>query len=254
MSDETYVFNCDASQLVGKLRPESVDLFLFDPPYYDIVGQKWDKQWKSVDDYVRWFEQLTMLCIPALKPHGSFIFFGAIGSENFRPFWSVCTALDAMDGIHYRNVITWKKRRGYGKSHDYLFCREEIAWYSRSAVRTEVTFNIPYTSEKRGYSGFNKKYPAKSDYKRVSNVWDDIPELMRPSRQTQKPVPLMERLVLTHSNVDDLIVDPFCGTGTTGEAALRNGRRFIGCDTDEKVAITAEERCQIVTSSSSVTP
>jgi DNA modification methylase len=254
--DATYVINCDALQLIKQLSSESVDLFLFDPPYYDTVGQKWDKQWKSVADYVVWFRDLAWAAKAALKPHGSFIFFGGLGNHGFRPFWSVCQMLEDGDGaiFHCRNVITWKKRRAYGKQFDYLFCREEIAWYSMSAERTEVTFNIPYTDVKRGYAGFNKKYPAKSEYKRVSNVWDDIPELMRPERETQKPVTLLERLVLTHSNVDDLIVDPFAGTGTTGEAALKHGRRFIGCDTDPIVSLSAEERCRKVVGSFIVTP
>lgn len=244
MSPGSFVLECSAEVLLQQLMPESVDLILIDPPYYDMVGQKWDKQWKSIDDYVRWFHNIAQMSSAVLKPHGSFIFCGAVGIENFRPFWSLMMDLDASDFLHYRNTITWKKRRGYGKSHDYLFCREEIAWYSKSGGRTDVTFNIPYTNIKRGYSGFNKKYPAKSEYKRVSNVWDDIPELMRPERQTQKPVELMERFVLTHSNPDDLVVDLFAGTGTTGVAALKNGRRFIGCDTDSKVIQRANERCQ----------
>ena len=222
----TYVLHCEAQQLLANLPAESIDLVLFDPPYFDIVGHKWDKQWKSVDEYVAWFKDIAVASSVALKPTGSFVFFGGLGSENFRPFWRVCQMLDELDDLHYRNVVTWKKRRAYGKKFDYLFCREEIAWYSRSSVRTEVTFNIPYTNVKRGYVGFNKKYPAKSEYKRVSNVWDDIPELMRPERDTQKPVLLMERLILTHSNVDDLVVDFFAGTGTTGVAALKHDRNF----------------------------
>ena len=238
-----HVIDCSAQVMLQQLQLESVDLFLFDPPYFDIVGQKWDKQWKSVDDYVAWFADIAAAASMCLKPTGSFVFFGGLGAEEFRPFWRVCEMLDVVSFLHYRNIITWKKRRAYGKSHDYLFCREEIAWYSRSAVRTEVTFNIPYTNVKRGYAGFNKKYPAKSDFKRVSNVWDDIPELMRPERETQKPVELMERLVLTHSNPDDLVVDLFAGTGTTGVAALKHGLRFMGCDTDTRVIARANERC-----------
>lgn len=238
------VLNCSAEALLNSLPNESVDLFLMDPPYFNIVGQKWDKQWVSLEHYIMWFTSIAGLAARCLKPAGSFVFFGGVGSEKSRPFWSVCMSLDADDFLHYRNVITWKKRRAYGKSHDYLFCREEIVWYSKSPDRTAVTFNVPYLSTKRGYPGFNKKYPAKSEFKRVSNVWDDIPELMRPERATEKPVPLMERLVLTHSNPGDLVVDPFCGLGTTGVAALKNGRKFLGCDADPEVIERANERCR----------
>ena len=143
--------------------------------------------------------------------------------------------------LQYRNLITWAKRRAYGKSHDYLFCREEIAWYSVSKERTGVTFNIPLLSEKRGYAGFSKKYPAKSEFKRVSNVWGDIPELMRPKRVAQKPVELMRRLVKTHANKGDLVVDPFAGSGSTGIAALLEGCRFVGSDTDSEAVKMSNE-------------
>lgn len=115
-----------------------------------------------------------------------------------------------------------------------------------SPERTEVTFNIPLTNIERGYEGYNKKYPAKSKFKRVTNVWSDIPELMRPKRKAQKPVPLMERIIQTHSNPGDLVVDPFAGWGTTGIAALGLGRRFFGNEGIIEDAKEANERCEAV--------
>jgi site-specific DNA-methyltransferase (adenine-specific) len=238
-----FVHCCDALELLESLPDESVDLVLTDPPYSKIVKQAWDNQWRNSVEYAEWFCRVAEVAARKLKHNGSFIFFGGIGAENERPFWRACMALDTLPTLHYRNVITWKKRRAYGKSHDYLYCREEIAWYSRSSVRTEVIFNIPLTNELRGYDGFSPKYKAKSPYKRVSNVWVDIPELMAPKRETQKPLPLLDRLVLTHSNIGDLIVDPFVGWGTTGISALRLGRKFIGCDLDTAVVDGANERC-----------
>jgi DNA modification methylase len=117
-----------------------------------------------------------------------------------------------------------------------------------SSERTKVTFNIPLTNIKRGYNGFNSKYPAKSEFKRVSNVWTDIPELMRPERNTQKPIALMERIIQTHTNPGDLVVDTFCGWGTTGVAALKLGRVFLGCERIPEDAKLANERCLAVIS------
>jgi DNA modification methylase len=209
----------------------------------DILDLAWDKQWAKDDAYAEWFKDIAEKSARKLKPQGSFIFFGGLGSENSRPFWKACMALDAMETLHYRDQVCWKKIRAYGKKFSYLYCREEIAWYSRSPVRTEVTFNIPYLSEKRGYAGFNPRYPCKSEFKRVSNVWSDINELMRPKRPAEKPVPLMERLVTTHSNPGDLIVDPFTGIGPTAVAALKHGRRFVGCDLDKVAVERANQRC-----------
>ncbi len=59
---------------------------------------------------------------------------------------------------------------------------------------------------------------------------------------TQKPLLLFEDLVQKHSNTGDLVVDPFLGSGTTGAAAVRNARRFSGCDLDNNYVKIARER------------
>ena len=232
-------------ELAKSLDDSSVDLLLTDPPYSGVLGADWDNQWTNAEAYAAWFCSVLEAFLPKLRPSASAIFFGGIGKHGDRPLFRTMLAIEARDLLYHRNLITWKKLRAYGKSHDYLFCREELAWYSVSKERTQVTFNIPLLAEKRGYEGFSKKYPAKSEYKRVSNVWTDIPELMRPTRSAEKPVALMARLVETHSNKGDLIVDPFAGTGATGVAALSLGRRFVGCDTDQDAVSIASERCRI---------
>lgn len=61
---------------------------------------------------------------------------------------------------------------------------------------------------------------------------------------TPKPLPLMLELVELFTDPDDLVLDPFCGSGTTGVACLRLGRRFIGIERDEKYAAVARERLE----------
>lgn len=231
-----------ALDFIATLDDRSVSLCLIDPPYYGIVKDTWDNQWLSERDFTDWLVAHVKAITPKLAPNGSLLMFGAAGKHNSHPFFDVMREIESSNILTYRNLITWKKRRAYGKSHDYLFCREEIVWYSRSAERTEVTFNIPLLAEKRGYAGFNKKYPAKSEFKRVSNVWDDIPELMRPSRSCEKPIPLIRRFIETHSNTDDLVVDFFSGSGSTGVAARRCGRRFLGCEAIREDANAADVR------------
>lgn len=220
------VFCQDALEFIDSLPRETVDLLLTDPPFFGIVSEKWDRQWASVDEFVDWLFSIFTACRRVLKPTGTLIFFGGIGRQGQRPLLKL---IDQMDKVYtYQNWITWGKRRAYGKRDDYLFTREEILWYTMSE---EFTFNVPHLSELRGYKGFNPKYPAKSPYKRVTNVWTDIPELFRPARRCQKPEPLIARLIETHSNPGDLVVDPFVGYGTTGIVAAKLGRYFAGCDT-----------------------
>lgn len=238
----TFVRAQKAMEFIQSLENGSVDLALIDPPYYGIVKDSWDNQWKSEADFTNWLVGHVVALKPKLKPHGSLLMFGAAGKHASHPFFDVMRRIESENVLYYRNLITWKKRRAYGKSHDYLFCREEIVWYSKSPERTEVTFNIPLLSEKRGYAGFNPKYPAKSEFKRVSNVWDDIPELMRPSRSCEKPLPLLKRFIETHSNTGDLVVDFFSGSGSTGVAARQLNRRFLGCEAIPEDADAANTR------------
>lgn len=240
-----YVTLEDSLHFLRDIDTGSVQLVCIDPPYYKITKDKWDNQWKDSRAYLEWMLSHLEEIERVLTPTGSLLMFGGIGKHGSHQLFGVMSMIEdeMFTDLAYRNMITWKKRRAYGKSHDYLFCREEIVWYSKSPERTEVTFNIPLTNEKRGYPGFSPKYPAKSEYKRVSNVWTDIPELMRPRRSCEKPVALMKRLVETHSNPGDLVVDCFCGLGPVGVAALELGRRFKGCDADPEAVNIAEADC-----------
>lgn len=238
-----HVVCMDALEFSKTLEDGSVALLATDPPYYGIVADEWDNKWATCDQFAKWLSGVLIAFAPKLTADGSIVVFGAIGKHGHRPLFDLMRLLECVESPYtYRNMITWNKRRAYGKSHDYLFCREEILWYSVSEERTEVRFNIPLTSELRGYKGWDKEHPAKSDYKRVSNVWNDIPEIMRPARSCEKPVPLMNRVVETHSHVGDLVVDLFCGLGATGVAALSSGRRFVGCDTDKSAVSIANHR------------
>lgn len=232
----------DAVSLFKSLDNNSVDLVLTDPPFYGIVDEAWDNQWNSPNEFADWLVSTLNLALPKLTRTGSLVFFGGLGKHKEHPLFRVITKLEDA-GWYFRNFVTWKKRRAYGKSHDYLYCREEIVWFSRSSERTGVTFNIPLLEEKRGYDGFNKNYPAKSEFKRVSNVFTDIGELMRPERKCQKPLPLMSRLVATHSSPGQLVVDCFSGWGSTGVAALHLGRRFVGSEKIADDAAAANKRC-----------
>lgn len=240
----TSVICCDAIDLIDSLDDNSVHLFLTDPPYGGIVDDKWDNEHSTVDQYVEWFSTIVMHMVPKMTDDGSLVFFGANGYHGWHPMWQLVRSLE--DILTLRDVITWKKRRAYGKLTSYLYTREEIVWMSKSEGRLDVRFNIPLSDELRGYDGFNSKYKAKSPYKRITNVWTDIHELMRPRRTAEKPVALMERLVSTHSLVGDLVIDPFAGLGPTGVASLKLGRKFIGCDLDQSAVDIAERDCSAV--------
>lgn len=248
-----YVLPMKAENLPAHLLPGSVDLLLTDPPYFGIVGDAWDNQWPNPDAYAQWLADTLLAFKPTLAPDASVLIFQAMGKHGCHPVFDVVRKLER-GGLYFRNWITWKKRRAYGKSHDYLYIREEILWFSVSSERTQVRFNIPLSNDLRGYAGFSADHPAKSEYKRIGNAFsehfptmiDDCPELMRPERSCQKPNALMRRLVETHSHSGDFVVDPFAGWGSTGVAALELGRSFLGSEAIAADATAANARCVAV--------
>ena len=253
----TYVHAVDAYEFVDSLEDGSVRLMLTDPPYFGIVNDSWDNQWGHVEEFALWLSGLFLRAYPKLTPDGSLVFFGAMGKHGQHPLFRIVerlergeltTALDFESRKYFfRDWLTWRKRRAYGTDRAYLYIREEILWFSKSPDKW--VFHKPYTSEIRGYSGFNPEYKAHSEFKRVGNVIDDINELFRPERVCQKPLALMKRFVETHSDEGDLVVDPFVGWGSTGVAAVQCKRRFLGSEKIETDALKANERIAIAASS-----
>lgn len=252
-----FVRHQDGAVFTRELADNSVRLMLTDPPFYGIVDEGWDNQWVTEEEFVAWLVGILLSALPKLTPDGSLIFFGGIGKHKSHPLFDVVNGLEK-GGFFFRNWITWKKRRAYGKEYDYLFTREELLWFSKLPERDEVVFHKPYTAEIRGYAGFDPLHPAHSAYKRVSNVWtdigqvwededpgtviDDVTELFKPKRRCQKPPRLIRRLIETHSDPGDLVADPFVGWGTTVIEALSLGRRALGSEMVKEDAVAANLR------------
>jgi site-specific DNA-methyltransferase (adenine-specific) len=228
-----YIVAADAEKFLTGLKDASVDLFLIDPPYFKIVRDLWDHQWESPEVYATWLTNLCTLAREKVKPHGSLVMFQAIGKHGQHPIFQVVAGVERH--WHFRNWITWKKARPFAKSGNYPFCRDEILWFSASAAENSVTFNTPLTDQKL-------KRPGKTEFKKVSNVWDDMEQVFRPERSCRRPLPLVARLIKTHSNPNDLVVDFFSGFGTTGIVAHNLGRRFLGCEGIEEDARDANRR------------
>lgn len=94
--------------------------------------------------------------------------------------------------------------------------------------RRPNVFNVPLLEDKRGYAGYNPDYPAKSEFKRRTNVWTDITELFRGKiHPTEKPSRLAEVMIEVSSKPGDLVIDLFAGSGSTGVAAEKLGRSAI---------------------------
>jgi len=78
----------------------------------------------------------------------------------------------------------------------------------------------------------------------LDDIWDDVCFESRSIYDTQKPIELMERIIESSSNEGDIVADFFMGSGTTGEVAIKLGRKFIGCDIGENACEITKERLE----------
>jgi site-specific DNA-methyltransferase (adenine-specific) len=216
-----------------------VDLVVADPPY----GLGF---WNWVNG---WIELLPRI----LKPTTSIYVFCGIGekADSFTEMYHLIK-----ENFTFKNLITWKKQRGYGTQRNWMYIREELIFAVNSP---DYIFNPQYGNELRTKFTTGKlgkiasSYKPKSDYKRVSNVWIDIKEISpgvgnkaewTGKHPSQKPLELIERIIKASSCSNDLIFDPFIGSGTTAVAALKLGRHFYGCDINPEYVKLANERIE----------
>lgn len=207
-----------------------IDFSIWDPPYGGVLKNEWD-QVVSLDDFL-------IQCIRNLwhlqKPNSATYMFGGTGTPKNRQLYKFLSRVEEETGWTIANHITWKKRRAYGLAYNYLYTREELIYFTLGEPKNVSTFNVPLLKELRGYAGYDKAHPAKSEFLRRSNVWTDINEMFKGKiHDAQKPVSLIKIPIEVHTNKGDLVFDPFCGSGTTAIAAKELGRRFLVVDSDK---------------------
>ena len=252
------VVQYDNLEFLRALSDEWIDLIYADPPFN--TGRdfgEYDDRWGSMDDYIEYMWLRLVECYRILKPTGSLYLHCDTNSNYY-----LRLLLDDIFGKqNMRNEIVWcysgpgNVRNAFAKKHDTIY------FYRKS---DECTFNPVYVPYKSKYAigsssslatgkrtqeelaKLNQMYIKRG--KKVEDWWSDIPggghlpKKERVGYPTQKPVKLLERIILASSNKGDLVFDPFCGSGTTLVAAKRLERKYIGCDINPDAVKLAKER------------
>lgn len=236
--DDGYVLCADSTQpgvmLAVRQLTGDVPLIIADPPYGNIVDEKWDRVNDSDELFsswmIRWTRGWTEKC---LLPGGAFYVWGGVGKPGFRPFLRYLSEVEQEGKFELANLITWSKKRAYGVQNNYLWTREECAYFIFGDAKKPRCFNVPLLDTKRGYAGYNAKYPAKSEFYRRTNVWTDINEMFRGKvHPTQKQQRLHEVMIEVHTQPGEWVIDPFAGAGTTAFACRKLGRKFVVIEND----------------------
>src|SRR6202140_1662604 len=233
---------------LAKLPANSVDLVFADPPYnlqlqgdlkrpddsrVDAVDDDWDKfsSFAAYDDFTRaWL----LACRRVMKPNATLWVIG-----SYHNIFRVGAILQDL-GFWILNDVIWRKSNPMPNFRGRRFtnAHETLIWASRDAAARQYTFN--YEALKAG----NEDIQVRSDWTIALCTGEE--RLKGADKKklhpTQKPEALLARVILSASRPDDLVLDPFCGTGTTGAVAKRLGRRFLGIARDAGYAEAARKR------------
>jgi modification methylase len=233
---------------MAKLPAACVDLVFADPPYnlqlqgdlkrpddsrVDAVDDDWDKfsSFAAYDDFTRaWLLAARRLMKPAAT-------LWVIGS--YHNIFRVGTILQDL-GFWILNDIVWRKSNPMPNFRGRRFtnAHETLIWAARDAAKRNYTFN--YEALKAGNDDIQMRsdwlFPLCTGEERLKG--GDGKKL----HPTQKPEALLARVILAASRPDDLVLDPFSGTGTTGAVAHRLRRRFIGIERAAEYATAAQRR------------
>lgn len=227
---DTELYNDDCFEIMKKLIADGrkVDAIICDPPYL-INYADWDREFNmplAID-----------LCYEILKENGNIILFQG---------WSnVAKTKELLDQkFQIQNWIIWDRIKGRGAKKNLVSTREDILWYCKGINPTykKIYSNIP---KKTGGLGKKNGQPNRA----LTNVWYDISPIVPWSKErnghpSQKPLQLMERCVEIWTKEGDTILDFTMGSGTTGVAAVNEGRKFIGIEKEKEWYEVAKHRLE----------
>jgi site-specific DNA-methyltransferase (adenine-specific) len=280
---------CDALELPRHVEPASAELAYLDPPFavgidhgaraksggWRAKGETaYVDRWPSIDAYVAWLEPRIAAVRTLLSAHGTMWL-----HLDHRAVHEAKLACDRVFGRPaFLGEIIWapgngaKSRRGPGMTHQTLLlyaAGDDWVWNGKDptlrAPHAKTSLSMHFTKKDaagrayrdRTIGGKTYRYYA-DEGRALGSVWTDCPSMAANTPllkegtgyPTQKPLKLLERIVRASSREGALVVDPFCGSGTTLVAAAKLGRRYAGCDVGELAIETATRRLASVEESS----
>ena len=238
----------DCIEALAKLPDRSVDLVFADPPYnlqlggdllrpdnskVDAVDDEWD-HFASFADYDAFTKAWLGQCRRVLNDDGALWVIG-----SYHNIFRVGAAMQDL-GFWILNDVIWRKSNPMPnfKGTRFSHAHETLIWAAKGRTQKRYTFN--YDAMKMA----NDDLQMRSDWTLPLCTGDERlkDEFGHKVHPTQKPEALLHRVILASSKPGDVILDPFFGTGTTGAAAKRLGRRFIGLERDQGYIDAAKTR------------
>ena len=218
------IFNSDCITAMGAMQSDTVDLILTDPPYnlgkfkkaratnlkqmrsnfFGAAG--WDDL--EFEEWEQSMDQFFSEAARVIKTGGSLIVFMSIIKVE------TIIRLATRHGFYYKTTGIWHKQNPMPRNMNLHYINSTEAWV--------------YFVYKKHTGTFNNNGKAVHDF--YETPVTPAGERKFGKHPTQKPVTLLEKMILLLSNEGDTVFDPFMGSGSTGVAAIKNGRTFIGSE------------------------
>ena len=241
-SQDFKLIKADTFKALKNFKEKSIDMIFADPPYFlsndgvtcksgkmaSVNKGEWDKSLKVKEKHAfnrKWIKE----CYKVLKDDGTIWISGTLHN-----IYSIGMALEE-EGFKIINNITWQKTNPPPNlaCKTFTHSTETIIWARKDLKKSKYTFNYNLMKEL-------------NDNKQMKDVW--ITSLTKPSEKkcgkhpTQKPLEILDRIILASTNENDLILDPFCGSSTTGISANRLNRKYIGIDNSKEYLELSKRR------------
>ncbi len=234
MNNKIEILQGEAIEKLKELQDESVDLIIADPPYNlnKDYGNKSDS--KSFDEYINFTKEWTKEATRILKPNGTiYVFMG------FRFISYLYQILENDNSLLFNNWICWFYTQGIGKKKGFSPRHDDILMFTKSK---DFTFNLDEIRiPQKYYRSINNMRGANP-----GDVWEfshiHYCQENRQNHPTQKPEGLMERMILASSNENDLVIDPFAGSGTTLRVCQQLNRNCLGVELNSEYVKMVESR------------
>ena len=248
----------DTFKVMDDLPKNFVDLMIIDPPYNLSKNYHGNKFNETNDDKyeqytIEWIERI----IPLLKPNASVYVCCDWKS-------SLIIGKVLKDYFYIRNRITWQREKGRGAKNNWKNGMEDI-WFV--TMSNQYTFNLDAVKTRKKVIAPYKQDGKPKDWQETelgkfrdtcpSNFWNDIciPYWSMPENTehpTQKPEKLVAKLILASSNQNDIVFDPFLGSGTTSVTAKKLKRHFVGIEQNPSYCTWAEKRLEMAEKNKSI--
>ncbi len=252
----------DAVTELKKLPDTTAQAIIADPPYFNVLeNEAWDTQWKTAADYLAWCEKWVAESMRVLRDDGLCFIFGQLGKRE-HTFLHLMSRLTQKHQFH--DLIIWDRAVGYNERRDSFTPQYEMVLVLRKGEETKFNkdaVRVPYDAatietymrdkrykDKKARRAHLEKGKYATNILRVTSLKGISKE--KCGHPSQKPLALIDKLILCSTDEGDLVLDPFLGSGTTAASAQRLGRAWLGIERDKGYVKIARKRLSAPANSS----